>query len=137
MEGLDSMQIGILDQMQDFAGRDDTESIKQAELDIKLADELGFESFWFGEHHLGHHLKSHSFGRIPVPELLVARFAAMTGRIRIGSGVKVLSLDTPLHFAEEMSLLEILTDGRAVWGIGSGSKLVGKYLKVTDEEKYA
>jgi alkanesulfonate monooxygenase SsuD/methylene tetrahydromethanopterin reductase-like flavin-dependent oxidoreductase (luciferase family) len=81
---------------------------------------LGYESFWFGEHHYNRHKPF--FGRVPVPELMIARLAAETRQIRLGTGVKVLSLEPPTRVAEKMSLLDLLTDGRAVFGVGEGTK---------------
>jgi alkanesulfonate monooxygenase SsuD/methylene tetrahydromethanopterin reductase-like flavin-dependent oxidoreductase (luciferase family) len=59
---------------------------------------------------------------MPVPELLIARLSANTRRIRLGTGVKVLPLDSAARFAEKMALLDLLTDQRAVFGIGEGTK---------------
>jgi alkanesulfonate monooxygenase SsuD/methylene tetrahydromethanopterin reductase-like flavin-dependent oxidoreductase (luciferase family) len=112
--------VGILHQMWAEASVSDRTCLMDAADDVRLADELGYESFWFGEHHYNRHKPF--FGRVPVPELLIARLASETRQIHLGTGVKVLALDPPSRFAEKMALLDLLTDGRAVFGVGEGTK---------------
>lgn len=128
------MNFGIIDQMWALPEIETSDYLRQTLLDVQLAEALGFDSFWFGEHHF--HRTSGFYGRIPVPELLIARLAAETRSIRLGTGVKILPLDTPLHFAEEISLLDLLTDGRAVFGVGQGSGVNIDFLGLSDEEKH-
>jgi alkanesulfonate monooxygenase SsuD/methylene tetrahydromethanopterin reductase-like flavin-dependent oxidoreductase (luciferase family) len=111
---------GILHQMWAVPGVSDRQCIIDAADDVRFAEELGFESFWFGEHHFNR--DKMFFGRVPVPELLIARLAASTHTIRLGTGIKVLTLDSAARFAEKMALLDLLTDRRAVFGIGEGTK---------------
>src|SRR5687767_4657754 len=99
-----------------LSGIDDRRCIEDALSDVVLAVELGYESCWFGEHH--HNRHKPFFGRVPNPELLIARFCAETKQIRLGTGVKVLPFDTPCRFAETVALLDILTGGRATYGVG-------------------
>jgi alkanesulfonate monooxygenase SsuD/methylene tetrahydromethanopterin reductase-like flavin-dependent oxidoreductase (luciferase family) len=107
----------------------DRQCLQDATDDVRLADALGYESFWFGEHHFNR--QRPFFGRVPVPELLVAKLATETKQIRLGTGVKVLPLEAGARFAEKMSLLDILTDGRAVFGVGEGTP--GSFF--TDDKK--
>ena len=97
---------------------------------INLADTLGFESFWLAEHHF------HEYGAIPRPALMLAAAARTTTRIRLGAAVVVLPFDTPLRTAEDFAMVDQLSGGRLVLGVGSG------YLKhefegfgITPEEK--
>lgn len=113
------MNAGILHQMWAPASVTDRQCLQDAADDVRLADALGYESFWFGEHHFNRNRPF--FGRVPVPELLIARLAADTKQIRLGTGVKVLPLEAGARFAEKMSLLDLLTDGRAVFGVGEGT----------------
>jgi alkanesulfonate monooxygenase SsuD/methylene tetrahydromethanopterin reductase-like flavin-dependent oxidoreductase (luciferase family) len=110
------MQVGMFHQMWALSSKTDRECIEEALSDVILADELGFESFWFGEHH--YNRDRAFFGRVPIPELVIARFAAETRRIRLGTGVKVLPYDDAARFAESMTLLDILSEGRAHYGVG-------------------
>jgi len=113
------MHTGILHQMWAPASISDRRCLQDASDDVRLADSLGYESFWFGEHHFNR--QRPFFGRVPVPELLIARLAAGTKQIRLGTGVKVLPLEAGARFAEKMSLLDLLTDGRAEFGVGEGT----------------
>jgi alkanesulfonate monooxygenase SsuD/methylene tetrahydromethanopterin reductase-like flavin-dependent oxidoreductase (luciferase family) len=110
------MRVGLFHQMWALAEKSDRDTIQDALSDVILADELGFESFWFGEHHQSRDRAF--FGRVPIPELVIARFTAETKRIRLGTGVKILPYDDEARFAESMALLDILTDGRAHYGLG-------------------
>jgi alkanesulfonate monooxygenase SsuD/methylene tetrahydromethanopterin reductase-like flavin-dependent oxidoreductase (luciferase family) len=123
------MRAGILHQMWAAASISDQQCLQDARDDVVLADALGYDSFWFGEHHFNR-LRPF-YGRVPVPELLIARLAADTRQIRLGTGVKVLPLEAGARFAEKMSLLDLLTDGRAVFGVGEGTP--GSFF--TDDKK--
>ena len=123
------MNTGILHQMWAPASVSDRQCLQDATDDVRLADALGYESFWFGEHHFNRNRPF--FGRVPMPELLMARLVADTKQIRLGTGVKVLPLEAGARFAEKMSLLDLLTDGRAVFGVGEGTP--GSFF--TDDKK--
>jgi alkanesulfonate monooxygenase SsuD/methylene tetrahydromethanopterin reductase-like flavin-dependent oxidoreductase (luciferase family) len=106
----------LFHQLWAHAGTSDRRCIDDAIADIILADELGYESCWLGEHH--HNRHKPIFGRLPHPELLIARLSTQTRQIRLGTGVKVLPYDAPCRFAESVVLLDMLADGRAVFGVG-------------------
>ncbi|MBX9686791.1 MAG: LLM class flavin-dependent oxidoreductase [Candidatus Obscuribacterales bacterium] len=80
----------------------------------QLADELGFYSFWIAEHHF------HEYGIIPRPALFLAAAASRTKRIRLGSAVAVLPLDDPIRTAEDYAMLDLISNGRLEFGVGSG-----------------
>lgn len=128
------MRVGIIDQMWASSEVETKDYLHETMHDVRLADELGYDSIWFGEHHFKR--SSSNYGRVPVPELLIARLANETQTIRLGTGVKILPLDTPLHFAEEVSLLDLLTDGRAVFGVGQGSGPDIEFTGLDAEEKH-
>lgn len=71
-----------------------------------LAEDAGFYAFGLGEHHFSHYI-------MPAPELALAYMAAKTNRILLGTSVSLLANLDPLRFAEQLALLDILTDGRA------------------------
>jgi len=113
------MKLGLFHQMWAHAALSDAEFFAQAIADVRWADELGFDSFWMGEHHL---LRNTPFyGRVPIPELMVARLAGETHQIKLGTGVKILTVAHPMHFAESITTLDLLTQGRVVFGVGQGS----------------
>ena len=81
---------------------------------VRLADELGFNAAWFAEHHFS------NYSMCPSPLMMAAHCASVTRRIRLGPAVLVLPLYNPVRMVEEICLLDIQSDGRAVIGIGSG-----------------
>jgi alkanesulfonate monooxygenase SsuD/methylene tetrahydromethanopterin reductase-like flavin-dependent oxidoreductase (luciferase family) len=87
---------------------------------IRLADELGFDSAWVGQHH--HRRSEMAFwGRIPATEILLSHAAAQTRSIALGTGVRILSVTPAQRTAEEMRLLSLLSGGRVDFGVGLGS----------------
>ena len=81
---------------------------------IVRADELGFDSFWLAEHHF------HEYGIVPRPAVMLAAAAARTRRIKLGAGVVVLPFDNPLRVAEDYAMVDVISGGRLVLGVGSG-----------------
>jgi limonene 1,2-monooxygenase len=79
------------------------------------ADMLGFDEFWFGEHHSG------GFELSGCPELMIAAAAQRTRRIRLGTGVNSLPYHHPLMLADRWVQLDHLTRGRAMFGAGPGA----------------
>jgi alkanesulfonate monooxygenase SsuD/methylene tetrahydromethanopterin reductase-like flavin-dependent oxidoreductase (luciferase family) len=126
--------LGLLHQMWAPPGVRDRDLVRDALREIKLAETLGFESVWIGEHHLVRDGMAF-YGRIPAAELFLGHIAANTRRITVGTGVKVLTWTTALRAAEEMSTLDLLTEGRAEFGLGTGLTEPGS--AETREQKYA
>ena len=77
-------------------------------------DRLGYDEVWIGEHH------SSGTELIASPELMIAAAAQRTKRIRLGTGVISLPYHHPFHVAERIMLLDHLTMGRALFGLGPG-----------------
>ncbi|MEZ5340848.1 MAG: LLM class flavin-dependent oxidoreductase [Acidimicrobiales bacterium] len=71
-----------------------------------LAEQAGFHSFGLGEHHFSNYI-------MPAPELALANMAARTSKILLGTSVSLLANLDPVRFAEQLALLDILTNGRA------------------------
>jgi limonene 1,2-monooxygenase len=82
---------------------------------IEHLDRLGYDEAWIGEHH------SAGSEIIASPEIFIAAAAERTRHIRLGTGVTSLSYHNPLWVAERMVLLDHLTRGRAMLGVGPGS----------------
>lgn len=80
-----------------------------------LADDLGFDEVWLGEHH------SSGWHTLSAPDLLIAALARETRRIRFATGVIPLPYHHPVHTAERILLLDHLTAGRAILGCGTGT----------------
>lgn len=83
----------------------------------KLADSLGYESFWLTEHHF----QREGYEIIPNVVLLASVFAQHTNRIKFGSFFQVVPTWHPLRLAEDLALADILTGGRVLFGAGRGS----------------
>lgn len=81
---------------------------------VKLADELDYEVAWFAEHHFSNYCLCAS------PLTMATHLAAHTRRIKLGPAVIVAPLYEPVRMLEDISMLDVLSDGRAVVGFGSG-----------------
>jgi probable LLM family oxidoreductase len=90
------------------------EAIRQVVTEATLADELGVDAISLGEHH------RHEYA-ISTPETVLAGIAARTSRIRLGSGVTVLSSDDPVRVFQRFSTLDAISSGRAEVILGRGS----------------
>ena len=78
------------------------------------AEELGFDSFWLGEHHF------YWYGSLPSPPMLIAALGQRTKKIRLGPAISVLPFHHPLIVAEEYAFADNLCGGRLNFAIGSG-----------------
>jgi alkanesulfonate monooxygenase SsuD/methylene tetrahydromethanopterin reductase-like flavin-dependent oxidoreductase (luciferase family) len=78
------------------------------------AEELGFASFWLGEHHF------YWYGTCPSPPMVIAALGQRTKKIRLGPAVSVLPFHHPLIVAEEYAFADNLCGGRLNFAIGSG-----------------
>jgi len=95
-------------------GEDDHRVLREALEDIRLADDLGFDSVWLTEHHFSR------YGILGNPMVLGAAVAQMTTRIQIGTAVVVLPFHNPLRLAEDAATLDIISGGRLELGVGRG-----------------
>ena len=82
---------------------------------IQWLDRCGYDEAWLGEHHSAGTEISAS------PEIMIATAAERTRHIRLGTGVVSVSYHNPLWMAERIVLLDHLTRGRVMFGLGSGS----------------
>jgi luciferase family oxidoreductase group 1 len=111
-----SLRLGILDQSPVVAGSDPERAIAATIALVRRAEVLGYHRYWFAEHHG----REHAFAS-GAPELMIARLAAETSRIRLGSGGVLLSHYSPLKVAESFRLLEAFAPNRIDLGIGGGT----------------
>ncbi len=82
---------------------------------VRWIDRCGYDEAWFGEHHSA---GSEIFAS---PEILIAVAAERTRHVRLGTGVVSLSYHNPLWVAERIVMLDHLTRGRVMFGVGPGS----------------
>ena len=83
---------------------------------IRLADDLGYDSVSFTEHHF--HIEGFEVSNNPV--LLDLYFAMQTKRIRVGQLGIVLPAANPIRVAEDIAMLDHMTGGRACAGFARG-----------------
>jgi limonene 1,2-monooxygenase len=82
---------------------------------VQWLDRCGYDEAWFGEHHSAGTEISAS------PEIFIAVAAERTKHIKLGTGVVSLSYHNPLWVAERLVMLDHITRGRAMLGVGPGS----------------
>ena len=82
---------------------------------LQWLDYLGFDEAWIGEHH------SAGWEIIASPEIFIGIAAERTKHIKLGTGVISLPYHHPLMVANRMVLLDHLTHGRVMLGVGPGA----------------
>ncbi|MDT5108372.1 MAG: hypothetical protein QOE20_262, partial [Mycobacterium sp.] len=102
--GLDTF--GDVPEDDDGALVSDAAAIRQVVEEAVLADELGVDAIALGEHHRPEYA-------ISTPETVLAGIAARTSRIRLGSGVTVLSSDDPVRVFQRFATVDAISNGRA------------------------
>lgn len=78
------------------------------------AEQAGFNSAWYAEHHFNNYSLS------PSPLMMIAHMAAKTTRIRLGTAVCILPLYHPARFLAEVGFVDTVSNGRLDLGVGSG-----------------
>jgi len=96
-------------------GRSEQDVYDDALSEIELADRLGFHGVWIVEHHL-----MPGYSHSSKPELVLAAVSRRTRQLRLGLGVIPLPYHHPLHVAERIGTLDVLSGGRLEVGIGRG-----------------
>lgn len=109
------MDVGILQIFQNYQGRRRDEDVVRGEQRIALlAEELGYDKLWAVEHHFT------DYAACPDNVVYLAWVAGRTERLRLGTGAVIVPWNTPLRVAEKIVLLDHLSGGRAVLGLGRG-----------------
>ncbi|MDQ0375527.1 LLM class flavin-dependent oxidoreductase [Cellulomonas humilata] len=89
-------------------------AIRQVVEEAVLADQVGVDVIALGEHHRPEY-------SVSSPETVLAAIAARTSRLRLGSGVTVLSSDDPVRVFQRFATLDAISNGRAEVILGRGS----------------
>jgi luciferase family oxidoreductase group 1 len=124
-----ALALGILDQSPVLAGAAPRDAVHETIALAREAERLGYHRYWLAEHHAMRGLAD------PAPEILLARIAAETSRMRVGTGGVLLPHYSALKVAEQFRMLEALAPGRIDLGIGrapGGSQRVSMALESRD-----
>ena len=119
------LQLSVLDQTPIRKGSNAHQALQETIQLARLTDRLGYSRYWLSEHHNTRTLAGAS------PEILIARLAAETRQIRLGSGGIMLPNHSTLKVAENFRLLEALYPGRIDLGLGrapGGDRLTAQLL---------
>ena len=82
---------------------------------VQYGEALGFQGAWFAEHHFSRYgLGSSSL-------VLLGALAAQTRTIRLGTAVLVPTLHNPIRLAEDIAMVDVVSNGRIDVGFGRGS----------------
>ncbi len=106
------MKLSTLDQSPIRKGGTAADAVRETIELAKNCERFGFSRYWLAEHH-----NTSSFAG-STPEVLIARVAAETKTIRVGSGGIMLPHYSPLKVAENFRMLETLYPGRVDLAIG-------------------
>ncbi|WIM11858.1 LLM class flavin-dependent oxidoreductase [Enhydrobacter sp.] len=106
------LRLSVLDQSPIRKGGTAAQAVAETLALAQLCDRLGYHRYWLAEHHSSEALAGST------PEVLITRVAALTNRMRIGSGGVMLPHYSAFKVAENFRMLETLFPGRIDLGIG-------------------
>jgi alkanesulfonate monooxygenase SsuD/methylene tetrahydromethanopterin reductase-like flavin-dependent oxidoreductase (luciferase family) len=109
-----ALQFGVFDHLDDN-GTSLTELFESRLKLIEQYDRAGFRSYHIAEHH------STPLGMAPSPSVFLAAVAQRTKRLRFGPLLYVTPMYHPLRLAEEIVMLDHMSDGRFELGLGRGA----------------
>lgn len=108
-----SKRLGFFSRLLDDAP--DGERFRLGAEQVRHAEALGYHSFWLAQHHF-----DRDEGGMPSPFVFLGYVAALTSRIRLGTGIVTLPMEAPLRVAEDAVVADLLSGGRLEVGFGSG-----------------
>jgi alkanesulfonate monooxygenase SsuD/methylene tetrahydromethanopterin reductase-like flavin-dependent oxidoreductase (luciferase family) len=108
------MKFGLILNSQFVAGEDPAQKIRELVDQVRAARDNGFDSVA-----VSHHYLLTPFA-MPQPLPLVARLAPESGSMRLVTNIFLLTYHTPAYVAEQVATLDVMTDGRFVFGVGLG-----------------
>lgn len=98
-------------------------AIRDMLANVRRVEQLGFDSVWSGDHIIMHN---------PVMDVMtvLATYAAVTERIRLGTAVYLLPLRHPVAIAKQVASLDLLSEGRFTFGVGVGGEIQREFAAV-------
>jgi alkanesulfonate monooxygenase SsuD/methylene tetrahydromethanopterin reductase-like flavin-dependent oxidoreductase (luciferase family) len=108
------MKFGLFYLFSDFGDIPQDQLFDEVMEEIEHGEALGFDSVWLPEHHFA------IYGMLGNPLLLAAAVAQRTTKMKIGTAVVVLPFQHPLRVAEDAAMVDALSGGRLLLGVGRG-----------------
>lgn len=108
------LRFGVFLPPMHLTGTNPTLNLKRSLQLAELLDQLGYDEIWCGEHH------SAGSETIASPEVFIAAASQRTSRIKLGTGVNSLPYHHPFILADRLVMLDHLTEGRFMCGVGPG-----------------
>lgn len=108
------LRFGIFLPPMHLVGTNPTLNLKRSLALAEHLDDLGYDEIWCGEHH------SAGSETIASPEVFIAAASQRTKRIKLGTGVNSLPYHHPFILADRLVMLDHLTEGRFMCGVGPG-----------------
>src|ERR1700722_3026995 len=110
------MHVGMASIFQAFGGTETDQEVFAADVALAdLAEPLGFESIWSVEHHFT------NYTMCPDVMQFLTYMAGRTTTVKLGSMVAVLPWHDPVRLAEQILMLDNLSKGRLILGLGRGT----------------
>jgi alkanesulfonate monooxygenase SsuD/methylene tetrahydromethanopterin reductase-like flavin-dependent oxidoreductase (luciferase family) len=99
---------------------------------LELADRLGIDYAWEVEHHF-----LEEYSHCPAPEVFLGAASQRTRQIRLGHGIIQLTTNHPARVAERVAVLDLLSNGRAEFGMGEGGSIteLGPFDRSLEEKR--
>ena len=108
------MKFGLFYLFSDFGNIPQDQVFNEVLEEIEYGEELGFDSVWLPEHHFA------IYGMLGNPLTLAAAISQRTRTMKIGTAIMVLPFQHPLRVAEDAALVDALSGGRLLLGLGRG-----------------
>ena len=125
------MKVGLL-QFFSWTGRVPVSTVYERAMDrVDMMEDSEFDCIWLAEHHFT------TYSVCPSVTLMGTHIAGRTKRLRIGTAVTLNAYYHPLRLAEELSMLDVFSNGRLNWGSGKGfDPTEFRLFGVTPEDVY-
>jgi alkanesulfonate monooxygenase SsuD/methylene tetrahydromethanopterin reductase-like flavin-dependent oxidoreductase (luciferase family) len=108
------MKFGLFYLFSDFGEISQEQLFNDFLSEIEYGEELGYDSVWLPEHHFA------VYGMLGNPLVMAAAVSQRTERMKIGTAVVLLPLQHPMRLAEDVALVDTLSGGRLLLGVGRG-----------------
>jgi alkanesulfonate monooxygenase SsuD/methylene tetrahydromethanopterin reductase-like flavin-dependent oxidoreductase (luciferase family) len=111
---VDAVEFGLFFINEKAPGVSEEQVMADALEQCRVADELGFDALWLGEHHFA------PYGTMADTMVFAGAVSQVTKRIPIGTAVIVPTFQHPVRVAEQVAMLDLLSGGRFRLGVGRG-----------------